>query len=358
MISQKGTTSTRTRASRRTAAAVVGVLTLLAAAVGVGARGVGSPAQAASVADLAQLRDQAVAVLDRLQLKGSTGYSVGIEPSRQRIGVYLFRAPGAPAPDLVGLRASLGAEADLHTVTGTAHPAARIRSGGTIRVDGRQFECTNGFAITLRNGRQGFLTAGHCFDLTRPANQQPAYTLDGLPLTGLEYSHRPTGDWGIYTLDNTSDEALAEVNAGNEVHPVRAVVPPGLDMPICKTGITTGTTCGEITLLDSVVFLNPELDANGVVVIPSVRLTGMLQDNVCYEDGDSGAPVYTEPARGQNVPVDAVAMLQGTETRKDASGKDVCLEKLDGPGTSVGYSIPLAAISAVTTNPFTVKTSS
>jgi hypothetical protein len=356
VISQEGKpASSRTRArGRATVAAALGVLTLLAAAVG--ARGAGTPAQAVAVADLGGLRDQAVAVLDRLQVKGSTGYSVGIEPSRQRIGVYVFMAPGAPQPDLVGLRASLGADANLHIVTGTAHPQARIRSGGTIVVDDGQFECTNGFAITLSNGRQGFLATAHCFDLTRPANQQSAHTGDGLPLTGLEYNHRG-GDWGIYALDNTTDEAAAEVNAGNEVHPVRAVAPPGLDMPICKSGIATGTTCGEITLLDSEVVVNPELDANGVVIVPSVRLTGMIQDNVCSEAGDSGAPVYTEPARGQNVPVDAVAILQGGETRKDASGKDVCLDKIDGPGTSVGYAVPLAAISAATTNPFTVKTS-
>jgi hypothetical protein len=307
------------------------------------------------VADLAQLRDQAVAVLNRFQLKGSTGYSVGIDPSRQRIGVYLFTAPGTPAPDLAGLRASLGPVADLHTVTGTPHLQARIWSGGSIVVNAGRFECTNGFAVALRDGRQGFLTAGHCFDLTRPANQQPAHTGDGLSMTGLEYHYGPS-DWGTYTLDNTTDEAVAEVETEVEDHPVRAVAAPNVDMAICKTGAGSQTTCGKITLLDTEVVADPIRDANGVVIVPAAHLTGLIQDSVCSEAGDSGAPVYTTPARDQNAPVDAVAILEAGAQSRDATGKDVCLEKLNGPGTSVGWAVPLAAISAASTNPFTVKT--
>jgi hypothetical protein len=330
------------------------MLTLLAAAVG--ARGGGSPAQAASVADLAQLRDQAVAVLDRLQLKGTTGYSVGIDPSMQRIGVYVFIAPGAPLPDLLGLQASLGADADLHTVTGTPQAQARIKGGESIAVEAVRIQCTNGFAIALRDGRQGFLTAGHCFDLTRPASQQSARTFDGLPLTGVEYNYGPS-DWGVFTLDNASDEAVGLVDDGVGGRPVRAVVSPSFGMPICKMGISTAITCGKIKLLDTELVRRPVRDANGVVIVPAVRIKGLIQDDLCAEAGDSGAPVYTAPAQGQNAPVDAVAIGIQSVTDQDVTGKYVCLEKLDGPGTSVGYAVPLTAISTAT-NPFTVKTSS
>jgi hypothetical protein len=355
MISQEGhSASSRTRARGRVVVAVVGVLTLLAAAVGV--RGVGGSAQAASVADLAQVRDQAVAVLDRLQVKGSTGYSVGITPSRQRIGVYLFTAPGAPAPDLVGLRASLGADADLHVVTGTPHPLERIWGGEGLVVRGGK-ACTTGFGIGLQDGRQGFLTAGHCFDTTQPANQQQAHTIDNRTLTGVGYNYGPS-DWGIYALDNSDDQAMGVVHTANGGYPVRAVASPTVDMPICKTGITTGTTCGKITLLDTVVVVSPERDADGVIVVPSVVLRGVIMANVCAEEGDSGAAVYTDPGQVQNAPIDAVGILQAGVTVEDATGKDVCLEKVDGAGTNVAYAVPLAAISAATTNPFTVKTSS
>jgi len=118
MISKEGNmTSPGTRARGRAMAAVLGVLALLAAAIG--ARGVGSPAQAATLADLAQLRDQAVNVLNLAQIEGTTGFAVGIEPTQQRIGVYLFTATASPPPGLAGLRASLGTGADLHTLTGT-----------------------------------------------------------------------------------------------------------------------------------------------------------------------------------------------------------------------------------------------
>jgi hypothetical protein len=139
------------------------------------------------------------------------------------------------------LRASLGAEVDLHTVTGRPKLQGHIWAGETIDANGDRSECTNGFAVTLRDGRQGFLTAAHCFDTTRPANQQSAHTHDGLPMTGLEYNLGPS-DWGILTLDNTTDEALAEVDTGDQYHPVRAVVSPAKDMHICKTGTATETT--------------------------------------------------------------------------------------------------------------------
>jgi hypothetical protein len=353
MISQEGKlTSTRTRASRRTAAAVVGVLTLLAAAVG--ARGVGSHAQAASVADLAGLRDQAVAVLDRLQIKGLTGYSVGIDPSLQRIGVYLFTAPGAPAPDLVGLRAKLGADADLHARTGTLQLTASTGGGSRLRPP-RGGTCATGFAIALHDGRQGFLTAAHCFDVSRPANQQQASTVNFLPMTGLEYHFDPS-DWGIFTFDSATDEAVGVIDRSNGAYPVRAVVPPAMDLAICKTGPTTQTTCGKITLPNTEAVVPPVKDANGNIIRLGVRLTGLFQNNVCSEDGDSGAPVYTDPAGVANAPVDAVGIMSVSEYVKDATGKSVCVEKIDGPGTSVGYSVPLTTITATATNPFTVKT--
>jgi hypothetical protein len=94
-----------------------------------------------------------------------------------------------------------------------------------------------------------------------------------------------------------------------------------------------------------------------VVIVPAVRIKGLIQDDLCSEDGDSGAPVYTTPAQGQNAPINAVAILEGGEVDKDAAGNDACLEKLDGPGTSVDWAVPLATILATATHPITVKTS-
>ena len=110
--------------------------------------------------------------------------------------------------------------------------------------------------------------------------------------------------------------------------------------------------------MDTEVVSSPVQDANGVVIVQGKHLTGLFLNNVCAEVGDSGAPVYVEPAAVQNAPADAVGIILGGSTKKDASGKDVCLEKVNGPGTSVSYGVPLAAISAAATNPFTVKTGS
>ena len=357
MISQRrDATSARTRGRGRgrgrTMAASLGVLTLLAGAIG--ARGVGSPARATTLADLAQLRDRAVDILNLAQIKRTTGFTVGIEPTQQRIGVYLFTGTTAPSPDLAGLRASLGTGADLHTLTGTPHLYGRTWGGESIAMSAGG-DCTTGFAIGLRDGRQGFLTAGHCFDTTQPANQQQAHTVDGQTMTGLEYNHGPS-DWGIFTLDKTTDEAVGVIDTENGGHPVRAVVPPTLDLPICKTGRTTETTCGEITLLDATVVANPILDDNGTMISPATVFRGLIMTDLCSEDGDSGAPVYTDPAGVQEAPIDAVGTITGGFSQLDANDKLVCLEKLNGPGTSVSFAVPIATISATSTNPFSIKT--
>jgi hypothetical protein len=311
---------------------------------------VGSSAQAATTADLAQLRDQAVATLDRAQPKGTTAFSVGIDPSQHRIGVYLFTAQDISQPNLVALRSLLGPEVDLHTLTGTPHPAGRTLGGQGLQ--GPLGWCTTGLAVGLRDGRQGFLTSGHCFDPTRAATNQSTRTIDGQTMTGLEYNHGPS-DWGIFTLDDAADEAVGAVGPVGTVdggHPVRAVTAPTMRMPICKTGVETGTTCGKITLLDDTQVTNPVYDANGVIIHPSTRLYGLIMNNVCAEVADSGAPVYTAPAPGQNAPIDAVGIIQGVYTLPDAAGNQLCLEKLHGPGTSVSWAVPLSATPAATTN--------
>ena len=92
------------------------------------------------------------------------------------------------------------------------------------------------------------------------------------------------------------------------------------------------------------------------MVAPSKVLRGMIMSDLCSEGGDSGAPVYTDPAGVQNAPIDAVGTVTGGLTQPDANGNEVCLERLDGPGASVAFAVPLAAISAASTNPFSIKT--
>jgi hypothetical protein len=352
-------TSSATKARRLASVAILSALTLLVCAVG--ARAVGSSAQAATTADLAQLRDQALATLDRAQPKGTTAFSVGIDPSQHRIGVYLFTAQDISQPALVALRTLLGPDVDLHTLTGTPHPLGRTRGGEGLQ--GPLGWCTTGFAVGLRDGRQGFLTSGHCFDPTRAATKQSTRTIDGQTMTGLEYNHGPS-DWGIFILDNADDEAVGTVGTVGTTdggHPVRAVTGPTTGMPICKTGVETGTTCGGITLLDDTQVTKPVYDANGVIIYPPTRLDGLIMNNLCTEVGDSGAPVYTTPASGQNAPIDAVGIIQGAFTVPDGAGNQVCLEKLHGRGTSVSWAVPLSATPAATTstaNTVHIKTSS
>lgn len=340
---------TRTRGF--TPAVALGVFILLAAVVGV--RGVRDPAQAVTavtLADLAQRREQVVAILNQAQTEGTTGFAVGIEPSRQRIGVFLFTTDATPPPDLASLQSSLGSDVGIQTIAGTPHLQGQTWAGEplSVTIGARAATCTIGFGVGTKDGRQGFLTAGHCFDTTKPADQQHARTVDDQLMTGLDYNYGPS-DWGVFILDNAEDEAMGEVTTLDGGNPVRAVVAPTLDMPICKTGRTTETTCGKITLVDTTVSSDPIRNEQGAIVTPSVVLRGMIMNDLCSESGDSGGPVYTDPGRTPDEPVDAVGLINGGLTQLDASGRAVCLEKLNGPGTSVGFASPLAATPAATT---------
>ncbi|WP_162872831.1 S1 family peptidase [Austwickia chelonae] len=158
-----------------------------------------------------------------------------------------------------------------------------IYGGQEIRAD--KFMCSLGF--NAKKGNQDvFITAGHC------TGGGVNFTRNNKPLGKAQASNYPGADMGYATLEAgwSGKEAVDKYNGkavvvkGSEEAPVGAAV--------CKSGRTTGWTCGTITAKN--VTVNYRSKSGG-----TERITGLTQTNVCTSSGDSGgAWIAGEQAQG------------------------------------------------------------
>ncbi|GAB77382.1 hypothetical protein SAMN05421595_1211 [Austwickia chelonae] len=158
-----------------------------------------------------------------------------------------------------------------------------IYGGQEIRAN--KFMCSLGF--NAKKGNQDvFITAGHC------TGGGVSFTRNNKPLGKAQASNYPGADMGYATLESgwSGKEAVDKYNGkavvvkGSEEAPVGAAV--------CKSGRTTGWTCGTITAKNVTVNYRSK---NG----STDRITGLTQTNVCTSSGDSGgAWIAGEQAQG------------------------------------------------------------
>ena len=347
-MSPKGSRARRPR-PLKAAAFGLGLLTVLSiAGISVANEDSGSASTTNTVkaADPGRL-DQVFDLVNSADIPGLDAFSVGIDPIADKIGVNLFVPEGLSAAAKESL--SFGDDVTV-TVQEASAPDPQINvSGGASIGDVDSGSCTAAFAVGLANGKSGFLTAGHCFSPQSAANQQTV-RIGSAAATGASFNFGPS-DHGVYALDGGSNTnaALPQVVDDNGTHPVRGITAPTVGMEICKHGITTGTTCGKVTLVNTRVTYAASKDSAGKIIRPSTQISGLIQSDLCSEAGDSGSAVYTRPAAGNNTDINAVAIHSGGSTFTLGT-KQVCGEKA-GFG-NVAYHVPLSATPAKSTNPF------
>lgn len=155
-------------------------------------------------------------------------------------------------------------------------PLVDLRGGDAYIIAGAS-RCSVGFPVVDGSGNAGFVTAGHC-----ALAGETTTGLDGLPQGEFVAASFPgvdlngPDDWGVVDV-NEDWEPLPVVNdfqggvlpvAGAEVAPVGASV--------CKSGSTTGVSCGLILATDT------------TVIYPQGIVSGLTRTDVCAEPGDSG----------------------------------------------------------------------
>ena len=336
-----------TRRRRRTAVigTVAGTLTLLAVAAAGNAVDTTAPntPTTTAVADgaippaLLQRRDEVFDRITRLDTtlgkRADFDFSVGVNPNTNTLVVDVFSDKSVRLPDL-------GAALKLENHIGGQPSETADVSGGAL-IQRENGVCTLGFAVRIDNSPNaptGFLTNAHCFDETKPAaNNQFRIKMDNGTIinggVGHKYGNRPSdADWGVVALKNDIDpnEALGRVQVfGNKTAPVTGVREPVVGMRVCKRGVKTQTTCGEVT-------------AVGVKrSIKNIIADGLIQTSVCVENGDSGGPLFT--GRPKVVAAEGVGLVKGSQTYPDPenpNGPTICGEKIGEP--NVSWFVPLS----------------
>jgi streptogrisin C len=149
-------------------------------------------------------------------------------------------------------------------------------------VGGRPFQvgragCSVGFAVTGANGARQFVTAGHC----SAAGGQ--VVIEGQRVGRVATS--TFGREGDFALVDVTDQnsritPFVEGRRGRVKLTGSDEAPVGAD--VCRSGATTGVTCGRILALDMTVNYG-----NGDIV------RGMTATDACAEPGDSGGPFFS-----------------------------------------------------------------
>jgi streptogrisin D len=136
--------------------------------------------------------------------------------------------------------------------------------------------CSAGFNTRSGSGRNYVLTAGHCTDLGGTWT-----TSGGQTIGPVAASSFPGNDYGAIRISNPAaldprggvlhNGAFRDITGASRV-PVGSTA--------CKTGSTTGTTCGTVQAYNVTVNY-----AEGTVF-------GMTRTNICTQPGDSGGALY------------------------------------------------------------------
>ncbi|MBD2827888.1 MULTISPECIES: S1 family peptidase [Streptomyces] len=173
--------------------------------------------------------------------------------------------------------------------------------------------CSVGYGAKDRNGKQVLVTAGHC--------------IEDLPALAYNGTRFAKGTHTRFALGTRSvDMGIASVDAGNSIGldittygkagtvPVKGSKRAPSGAALCKSGQTTGWTCGKVGSYNVSVTYT---DQNGG---PDTVVTGLASSSVCTQGGDSGgAYVSGDQAQG---------MTSGGPTNQRCSGQ------VNSPGSS------------------------
>ncbi|WIM67023.1 S1 family peptidase [Corynebacterium breve] len=203
-------------------------------------------------------------------------------------------------------------------------PGTKIQSTDHYPQPGEQFtaqSCTVAFSFTGEDGRAFAVTAGHCGHeghLVWPTNASTA--VDYATEAGrFIYS-------GMYSAPTPELPGGVDIGIIEITDPTRAMevvgdaIPTGLVVQlaqplvnVCKTGATTGYTCGLFDQANSI-----QLVINDVG--EEVETRGDIAA-VCAAKGDSGGPVFTE-VNGRAAIIGVVSGTEAGAPQTDCSNPD------------------------------------
>lgn len=238
-------------------------------------------------------------VAEQLQQSGLE-FESGLDLKNSEINVYVLD-PALTSRRLQRILEITGF-VNIHKTTG--FPQTTALTGGNP-VTGPTMICTSGFNVVETATRQlGLSTAGHCDDIL--TYQSPSVAL-------IFQAEQDAGSydiqWHKQPVTGTPEQQKNEITVTGIQIPITSTTKSTalvLGDVACKSGITTGYTCGEIADKNAMSLYN---GAVGTYIRVSDPLGGVMNDF-----GDSGGPVF-----GNNSAYGLVhgRGASGTPTRND-----------------------------------------
>ncbi|WP_328771374.1 S1 family peptidase [Streptomyces sp. NBC_00286] len=229
--------------------------------------------------ELTEIRQQLLA-----SAGGEAGMTVGINPKSGKVEV-AYSSSGKAVARLLAKAEQYGDAVTVTKKAGTLQRAVDVPPGQQITIGGQG--CTAGWGVDIEDlpgdprttTTDGLITAGHCLNADTPVQFKGKDAG-----TAFDIHDGADGDYGFVELnqDHSSVPNLAFVE--EPVIGIQRTMIVGT--VVCKLGVTTDETCGEIEAVnESVEIPNPD----GT----TTTYNGMVKASMCVKGGDSGAPVYT-----------------------------------------------------------------
>ncbi|MGW0824120.1 S1 family peptidase [Streptomyces sp. NPDC002845] len=277
----------------------------------------------ASWDELTEIRQQLLA-----SAEDEAGMTVGINPKSGKVEVSYSSPKNAVAP-LLAKAEQYGDAVKVTKKTGTPQRAVDVPPGQQITIGNQG--CTAGWGVDIEDipgdprttTTDGLITAGHCLDAATPVQFKGQNAG-----TAFDIHDGADGDYGFVELnqDHSSVPNLAFVDEP-VINIQRTMI---VGTVVCKLGVTTDETCGEIEAVnESVEIPNPDGS--------TTTYNGMVRASMCVKGGDSGAPVYT--FAGDVTQPGAVVALGTVASGNNINGQ--CGEEVNPPVENESHFQPI-----------------
>lgn len=160
------------------------------------------------------------------------------------------------------------------TETGGVPRATASMVGGeeySFLENGAAYVCSVGFTARDGSGRNAMVSAGHC--VVGNSN----FTFKGSTLGTVIGAKFPGNDYSAFRLDSSVTPAASVSTWNGSTVAVSGSQESAVGAQVCKSGRTTGWTCGTITSKNQTV----RYDDGSVI-------NGLVQHSACVQGGDSG----------------------------------------------------------------------
>jgi streptogrisin C len=222
---------------------------------------------------------------------------------------------------------SLGDRVGVEHSAGRPSTAAYLYGGQQVNMS-NGFICSVGFNARTSSGAHVFVTAGHC------AEGFPSFSRNGVLIGGTRGYSFPTNDYASVNINNPSywnPQGAVDMYNGY-ARLIYGHSQAAVGSSLCKSGRTTGWTCGTIQAY------NQTVNYGGGDIV-----SGLVRHNACVEQGDSG---------GSNMNGNYAQGISSGGQLYLSGGRYVCGQKVGQPNVSfyqpVGEALSAYGLTLVT----------